>query len=64
MKSFASFLLYTVGVVISIFVSVQVMINGWGLQPKSWWWIIGMSLIGYIIGQVFVEVAKRIAKDE
>jgi hypothetical protein len=25
---------------------VSVMIFGWGLQPKSWWWIVGGGIFG------------------
>lgn len=60
MSGFASFLLTIVGVAIGITFNVLVMINGWGLQPKSWWWILGLSMLGYIVAQVFIEVAKRI----
>jgi hypothetical protein len=24
--------------------SVLVMIHGWGLEPKSWWWILGVGV--------------------
>ena len=29
------------GTIIGISLSITVMIYGWGLEPKSWWWIIG-----------------------
>lgn len=32
--------------------SVLVMMYGWGLQPKSWWWIVG----GGVFGNVFLKV--------
>ena len=24
--------------------SILVMIHGWGLEPKSWWWILGVGI--------------------
>ena len=32
--------------------SILTMIYGWGLEPKSWWWIIGVG----VFGQVFMKV--------
>jgi hypothetical protein len=29
---------------VSVGLSVCVMMFGWGLQPKSWWWIIGVGI--------------------
>lgn len=41
--------------------SILVMIYGWGLEPKSWWWIIG----GGVIGQVFLKViGDKVLKSE
>ena len=37
MKLLAVLMIY----VISVIVSVLIMIHGWGLDPKSWGWIIG-----------------------
>lgn len=30
--------------VLSTVLQVLVLIYGWGLQPKSWWWIIGVGI--------------------
>lgn len=35
--------------------SVLVMINGWGLEPKSWWWIIGGGLFGNAFLRVMAD---------
>ncbi len=37
---------------------VLVCIHGWGLVPKSWFWILGVSLISQVVGQLFVMLAK------
>ena len=29
---------------LSVFITVIVMIKGWGLEPVSWWWILGGGL--------------------
>ena len=51
-----------VGLSISILTSALVMIYGWGLQPKSWWWIIGIYTIGQIIAQMFIRLGKSKSK--
>ena len=47
-------LLFTLGCVIAL--GIAVMIYGWGLHPRSWWWIIG----GGIFGQVFLRIIGEI----
>jgi len=44
------------GISLAIAVSILVMINGWGLEPKSWWWIIGGNTIGIIAAQLLVKI--------
>ena len=60
MKTLASWLLMLVAVCISIILSILIMINGWGMQPKSWIWILGVSILGQIVVQLFVEVSKKL----
>ena len=48
------------GFILTIIISIAVMINGWGLEPKSWWWIIG----GGILLKFLVEILSQIAKNE
>lgn len=39
---------------------VMVMIYGWGLEPKNWWWIIGVGLFG----QTFMRmIGDKVLKD-
>ena len=33
-------------------VSILVMIHGWGLEPKSWGWIIGGYIVIYLLGSI------------
>jgi hypothetical protein len=40
---FAKFIANTALVAASIVLSILVMIHGWGLQPRSWGWIIGIG---------------------
>ena len=47
--------LYALGIVLTI----MVMINGWGLEPKSWWWIIGGGLALRFIIEMIQAAAKK-----
>lgn len=38
--------------------NVLVMQYGWGLEPRSWGWIIGVGLSGNMVAQILFEVAK------
>jgi hypothetical protein len=40
---------------LAVLTSVLVIMYGWGLQPKSWWWIIG--------GGVFANTFLRMLSD-
>jgi len=44
----------------SVGISILVMMYGWGLQPVSWWWIIG----GGVGIKVLVDVMLSIQKEE
>jgi len=45
--------------VIGIAATVAVMIHGWGLTPKSWWWIIGGILFIRGVAAVSKEIAEE-----
>jgi hypothetical protein len=47
--------LYALGIVLTI----MVMINGWGLEPKSWWWIIGGGIVLRFIIEMIQAAAKK-----
>ena len=38
---------------------ILVMINGWGLEPQSWWWIIGVGVIGHMTIQLVLAIGNR-----
>ena len=59
MKALKSFVISLFAICISLSISITVMIYGWGLSPKSWWWIIGMYLIGHIVALMLIELAKQ-----
>ena len=58
MEVIRKFLLVITGLVMAMVTMILVMIYGWGLQPKSWWWIIGMNLLGNILSQLFILVSR------
>ncbi len=44
-----------------VVLNVLVMINGWGLEPKSWWWIIGVG----VFAQLFMKtIGDKILEDK
>lgn len=57
MESVRKFFIGVFALMIAIAVSVLVMIKGWGLEPKSWFWIIGVSLAGHIFAQLLMKLA-------
>jgi len=62
-KHFAAFLLAVTAFGFSACAQIVIMIEGWGLEPKSWLAIIGLGLLSTLITQVFVECAKSLEKD-
>jgi hypothetical protein len=46
----------------AICLSILVMINGWGLTPRSWWWIIGAGLCIQVIIHALVDMVKKEGK--
>jgi hypothetical protein len=46
--------------IIALGMHILAMINGWGLEVKSWWWIIGVN----IIMQFIVELLKVIVREK
>ena len=59
MNAMRKFLVGVFGLAVNITVSIGVMMKGWGLEPQSWWWIIGMSFFGHLFAQIIIEVAKK-----
>ena len=44
------------GMAIILVSSVLSMVKGWGLQPKSWIWIIGVNVLVMMIGRSIMEL--------
>lgn len=44
---------------IALLNNICVCIYGWGLQPRSWFWIIGGYLIGGILAQGLIILTKK-----
>lgn len=63
MKILRALVLIISGVIISITMSVMVMINGWGLQPKSWLWILCFGFLGQVVAHIFIKLGS-INEDE
>lgn len=51
--------------VLAVMVATSILVNiyGWGLQPKNWWWIIGVGLFWNVfarfIGDKVIEEGKK-----
>lgn len=56
MDTLRRILIVLVGISLGIGVHILVMIYGWGLTPKSFWWIIGMAVLGQISAQLFISL--------
>lgn len=59
MNAIRKLLVMMLAIAIGIGTSIAVCIKGWGLQPQSWWWIVGVYLIGQIVSLTIAEIAKR-----
>ena len=47
------------GLALSVTLSILVMIHGWGLEPQSYWWIIGVGFFGQILAQLIVKIGTQ-----
>jgi len=57
MESLRKLIIIMLGIVLAIGLSILVMIYGWGLEPKSWWWIIGVGFFGQIGAHLLIKIA-------
>lgn len=51
--------------VMSANVGLQVLVymKGWGMQPQSWWWIIGIGIFANaVMAKLTVKVVEECAK--
>lgn len=58
MDSLRKFIISIVALVIGMGTTITVCIYGWGLEPQSWFWIIGVYLFGHIVSFAFLEIAR------
>jgi RsiW-degrading membrane proteinase PrsW (M82 family) len=49
--------------VLSLTIGLQILsyIYGWGMQPRSWWWIIGVGIFGHAFSMM---IAQKIVKEK
>jgi len=52
------------GIAVATGTSVAVMIHGWGLEPKSWGWVIGAYVLGQLGGQAIIWLSRAPARSE
>lgn len=45
---------------LTLALTVLVMIHGWGLEPKSWGWIIGGGIVARFIVSLIEVITKKI----
>lgn len=63
-RAIAQLCLSMFGLAVAMITSVSVMIYGWGLEPKSWFWIIAVTLFGHIFAQAMIEVGKLLPNEK
>jgi hypothetical protein len=56
----AKFLAVLFLLTLTVGMSCLAMIYGWGLQPRSWWWIIG---VGIVLNLVIRMVSDAVLKE-
>ena len=59
MNGFTRFLLVVFGLAFSVVFSILVMIHGWGIEPKSYGWIIGIGVVSQIFAQLILATAQK-----
>jgi len=58
MKHLRSLIITLTALAVAMATGILVATKGWGLEPKSWWWILGGSFAGHMLAQVFFQIAK------
>lgn len=56
----SKFIAILVTLILLVACQIAVMIYGWGIQPKSWWWIIG---VGFFVQLALSLIAERLKKE-
>ena len=58
--NFTTFVAALAALSLSVGLSVLTAIYGWGLTPRSWWWIVGAGVFGQLVAS---GILKKIIKD-
>ena len=59
MEKLQRFVTVVFGLCLAVVLSILVMIKGWGLEPKSYFWIIGVNIVGAIIAQLVIQLGTK-----
>jgi hypothetical protein len=51
----SKFLAMVFVVLVAISIQIATMMLGWGLQPKSWWWIVGAGFFGNVMVKILAD---------
>lgn len=62
-RSVAGCLTIVACVPVAVALSVAVMIYGWGLEPRSWWWILLGALAQVVLAQLLIHATKTLWGD-
>lgn len=63
MEGFRTLTIVLFGFIISMAIGIFVMIHGWGIEPKSWWWIIGGGILARFIVEVMMAFGRHKKED-
>lgn len=53
------FIVVLLGLVVSVTTSILVLMKGWGMEPRSWSWILVGTFAGHFLAQILVELGKE-----
>lgn len=59
MKALKSVIITFLGFILTTVISICVMMYGWGLRPKSWFWIIGMGIFVQLFAYIIIAVGNH-----
>jgi hypothetical protein len=58
LENIKNLIIVILGLGISVYMSIIVMINGWGLEPKSYFWIIAVGVGGQLLAHLIIMLGK------
>jgi hypothetical protein len=58
MEELRKLLIMLFAIVTAITTHVLVLQHGWGLEPQSWGWIIGVGFFGNLVARILFEVGR------